>query len=440
MPSIRAVARDLKLHPKTIVAAYKEMMAQDWIYSKPRSGFMVKEKLPKLKPREFRSPAGEAYGKMSSAAKAHPSPKYVINDGFPDYRLAPIEPLTRYYKNAFYYGRTEKLSMFTDAEGSIRLRSVLANYLSESRALKIDPENILLTRGAHMAIYVAASLLIKPGDYVYVGEPGYGTANAIFEQLGAKLVRIPVDARGINVQEIERNLKTKKPKLLYVIPHHHHPTTVTLSATRRMKLVSLIRKHEFYVIEDDYDYEFHYGHRPILPLASADHKGYVLYIGSITKNLSYSLKAGYLVASQEIIARATEYKSLIEMRGDLLLHEALAALYESGVMQRHIRKSVKLYHERRDIFCKLLRLRLKGKVYFDKPQGGMAIWVRFNKKYSLRKIASLAAAKGLWMKDGSFYNTSNVNYNALRMGFASMDKSEMTRTIEILAQCIEAST
>ncbi|TWV95107.1 hypothetical protein [Chitinophaga pinensis] len=70
---------------------------------------------------------------------------------------------------------------------------------------------------------------------------------------------------------------------MYIVPHHHHPTTVTLSAARRMKLLSLIRKHRFYTIEDDYDYEFHYAHRPILPLAGADHAGYVLYIGSVTK-------------------------------------------------------------------------------------------------------------------------------------------------------------
>jgi len=438
LPSIRAIAKTFKLHPKTIVAAYKELMAQDWIYSKPRSGVIVSENLPRLKPRAFRNAEPKERIKLPATNKPQPSARYIINDGFPDYRLAPIEQLMRSYKNAFYYGHSEKLSMFTDLAGSPRLRSALARHLSESRALKITTDNVLVTRGAQMAIYLVASLLIEPGDYVFVGEPGYASANAIFEQLGAKLVRIPVDAGGMDVTEIEKSLKTKKPKLVYVIPHHHHPTTVTLSAARRMKLLSLMRDHKFYIIEDDYDYEFHYNHRPILPLASADHNGYVVYIGSITKNLSYSLRAGYLVASEGIIGRAINHKNLIDSRGDLLLQDALAALYENGTMQRHIRKSLKLYHERRDFFCELLDKKLKGRISFKKPQGGMAVWVRFDKKYSLPKISAIAATKGLWMKDGSFYNSSAINYNSLRIGFASLDRTEMVKVVEILAQCIEA--
>lgn len=435
LPSIREMAKELKLHRKTIVAAYDEMAAQDWVYSKPRSGIIVSEHLPELKPRTFKSiTENKVEPEISSGIINSFKFKYIINDGFPDYRIAPIEQLLKYYKNAFYYGDTEKLSLFTDPAGSPRLRHALSKYISASRIVKIKTENILITRGAQMAIYIAASLLIKPGDYVYVGEPGYGTANKTFEQLGAKLIKVPVDENGIDVDALEKKIKTKRPKLLYIIPHHHHPTTVTLSAARRMKLLSLIRQHQFYVIEDDYDYEFHYSHNPILPLASADHDGYVLYVGSITKNLSYSFRVGYLVASEKIISKATAYKSLMDIRGDLLLEDALATLYENGTMQRHIRKSVKLYHERRDMFCDLLKQGLGSKVNFNIPAGGMAVWTHFNKKYSLSKISALAATKGLWMKDGSFYNTGDINHNALRMGFASLEKKEMIKIIEILSQ------
>ncbi len=439
LPSIRELARELMLHPKTIVAAYEEMALQDWIYSKPRSGMIVVENLPELKPQTFYSAANKTVDSVSKSGKEMKQPKfkYIINDGFPDYRLAPIEQLLKQYKNSFYDGHTELFSSLSPAAGSINLRTALAKYLSETRALNVNAENLLITRGAQMAIYLTAALLLKNGDTVIVGEPSYTFANRIFEQAGAKLIGIPVDKDGIDTDAIEKYCQKKAPKLIYIIPHHHHPTTVTLSTARRMKLLSLIQKYNFYLIEDDYDYEFHYTHKPILPLASAEQNGHVIYIGSITKNLSPSIRVGYMIASQDIIDKAAEHKKLIDIKGDALSENALATLYGNGTMQRHINKSLKLYKERRDKLCDLLQEELGSKIFFKIPDGGMAVWVEFNKKYSLPKIAALAATKGLWMSDGLFYNSGNTNYNALRIGFASLNEKEMKAIIGIIRSVID---
>ncbi|HEY6902570.1 MAG TPA: PLP-dependent aminotransferase family protein, partial [Puia sp.] len=266
LPSVRELATTMELHPRTIVAAYNEMAAQDWIYSKPRSGMIVSTNLPELKPRSFQERKKGPYNIRVSNDNIHaPRYKYVINDGFPDYRIAPISPLLRQYRNEFDDGYTEKASMSVEGAGSPELRSALAKYLGETRGIQAGPANIMITRGAQMAIYVAAALAIKPGDEVMVGDPSYFAASLTFEKLGARLIRIPVDEDGIDVDAIEKACR-RKPKLLYIIPHHHHPTTVTLSSPRRMKLLSLIREHRFTVIEDDYDYEFHFTHNPILPL------------------------------------------------------------------------------------------------------------------------------------------------------------------------------
>jgi len=130
--------------------------------------------------------------------------------------------------------------------------------------------------------------------------------------------------------------------LLYVIPHHHHPTTVTLSADRRMKLLDIIRNHKLPVIEDDYDYDFHYNRTPILPLASADHNGYVLYIGSITKSFASSVRIGYLLAGSEFIWQAARLREMIDIRGDVLMEEAMAILFKNGDMQKHLKNAVKI--------------------------------------------------------------------------------------------------
>ena len=224
--------------------------------------------------------------------------------------------------------------------------------------------------------------------------------------------------------------------MLYIIPHHHHPTTATLSAGRRMKLLSVIREFKQSIIEDEYDYDFHYARSPILPLASAGHGGYIIYIGSITKTFASSIRIGYLVAPEDFVIQAAELKKMIDIRGDVLLEESLATLFNNGDMQRHLKKAVKIYHQRRDLFCHLLQNEFEGKLSFIKPSGGMSVWVKFDKRFDLKEVSLKAGAKGLFMADGSTYNTGKVNYNALRMGFASLNEKEIQGVIAILKKLI----
>jgi len=325
----------------------------------------------------------------------------------------------------------------TDLAGTESLREVLVGYLSETRGTNVRPENIMITRGAQMAIYLAAALLIQPGDNVLVGEPNYFMANAIFKQLGAQLVTVPVDDQGIDTDKVEAVLKKKKIRMLYIIPHHHHPTTVSLHPERRMRLLEIIRKYKLAVLEDDYDYSFHYSSAPILPLASTNHDGCVIYIGSATKLLAPSIRIGFMVAPKPFIDQAAKWRRLIDIRGDNIMETALANLIRNGDIGRHIKKSNKIYHHRRDLLCELLEERLKDVVTFRKPTGGMAVWAQFNKRFPLSAIATKAAGMGLFMNDGSFFNNPKINYNAIRFGFASLNESEMERIFEILRKAIK---
>ncbi|HWB24436.1 MAG TPA: PLP-dependent aminotransferase family protein [Chitinophagaceae bacterium] len=444
LPSSREMSDILQVHRKTVVAAYEELYVQDWIETQPRKGVMVSQHLPEIKPRSFR-PEKNKHSYMAEAPFAFKrlapgmpvqagkqNYRLALNDGFPDARIAPLDLLFKEYRRLFNKSTSPILSMQGDKAGSVRLRTAIAGFLSATRGLNITAGNVLLSRGAQMAIYMAAAMLIKPGSTVIVAEPNYLMANMIFEQFGAKLLRVPADTDGIDVDAIERICRKKKPSLLYVIPHHHHPTTVTLSAERRMKLLQLVRDYDFPIIEDDYDYDFHYNHNPILPLASAHHSGNVIYIGSLTKFLAPSIRVGYMAAPENFIQQVAQLKLMIDIRGDSLLEEALASLSNAGHIQRHLKKSVKLYHQRRDMFCGLLEKELTGIVSFTKPQGGMAVWATFNKKYPLQVIAQRVAEQGLYMSNGSTYNSGNINYNALRMGFASLNENEMSEVVSII--------
>jgi GntR family transcriptional regulator/MocR family aminotransferase len=448
LPSSREMAALLRVHRKTIIAAYDELYAQDWIETIPRKGIIVSQHLPELKPRTFKAVAkATGYGENTGFAFKKPvqlsSPVFrsrtqqlMFDDGFPDARIAPVDLLMREYSRLFKQRSSRQRIMYGDVGGSFNLRNSLVQFLSATRALNTTMQNILMTHGAQMAIHIAASLIIKPGSTVIVGKPNYFMADMIFQQLGAKLAKVPVDENGIDINAIEKICKRKKPAMLYIIPHHHHPTTVTLSADRRMKLLQLIREENLPVIEDDYDYDFHYSRSPILPLASADHNGNVIYIGSLTKTLAPSVRMGYMVAGANFIKEAANLRRLIDIRGDDVFEEALAALFANGTMQRHFKKSVKLYQQRRDLLCERLQ-ELTPYISFTKPAGGMAVWTRFNKKISLPDVARRAAEHGLSMSDGSTYNYGNENYNALRIGFASLNEKEIEESVSILKKVMK---
>ncbi|KAA2242567.1 PLP-dependent aminotransferase family protein [Chitinophaga agrisoli] len=448
LPGSRELALILQVHRKTIVAAYQELFTQDWIETIPRKGVIVSQKLPEIKPRSFKAVAKipayagntgfpfQQVGPYPATMVRSGEHRLMINDGFPDHRIAPIDMLMREYRSLFHSPGIKRYAAYGSMSGPLSLRTELTGFLSETRGLNIGAQNILLTHGAQMSIYIAARLILKPGATVLVGDPNYFMADMIFQQCGAKLQRIPLDEQGMDVDAIAAICKRKKPDLLYIIPHHHHPTTVTLSAERRMKLLELIRQYRFPVIEDDYDYDFHYGGSPILPLASADHDGNVIYIGSLTKSLATFMRVGYMVAPENFIQEAAVLRRIIDIRSDNVLEEALATLFRNGDMQRHLKKSVKLYHERRDHLCNLLDQELKHVVKFHKPAGGMAVWAQFDKKYPLPAIAAKAAANGLLMSDGASYSFHTHNYNALRMGFASLNEKELSEVVEILKKLV----
>ena len=171
-------------------------------------------------------------------------------------------------------------------------------------------------------------------------------------------------------------------------------------------------------------------------MASAEHNGNVIYIGSITKSFTSSFKVGYMVAPQNFIAETLKLRRLIDIRGDNLMEEALAILFNNGDMQKHLKKSLKLYHRRRDLFCDLLQDAIGKHITFEKAAGGMALWVRFNKKNLLPFLSQQASALGLFINDGSFYNSGGVNYNGLRMGFASLNEKEMEEAVRVLRKVV----
>jgi GntR family transcriptional regulator/MocR family aminotransferase len=447
LPGSRELALSLAIHRKTILAAYDELLAQGWVEMIPRKGTFVAQFLPEIKPQKITKEEIAGYYPQKTnflideaSLASFPLENYlpvadlIINDGFPDIRLTPVELYLRELRSVCRQTAFQRYYSYGSTKGADYLRETLSVFLSETRGLAISSDNVMITKGAQMGIYLAGKLLIKPGDDIIVGEPGYFAATLTFEQFGATINRVPVDDFGIDVDAVELLCKTKKIKLIYVIPHHHHPTTVTLIPERRLRLLALAAQYKFAIIEDDYDYDYHYASNPIMPMASLDQHGNVIYIGTLSKVLAPSIRVGFIIAPANFINAAAKLRRCIDGQGDSLMEAAIAQLYRNGTIVRHIKKAVKAYRERRDNFCKLLKEQIGDKVSFKTPGGGMSVWATFNDT-DIKLISARAAKKGLQVSDGRIYNTY-ANYNSCRLGFASLNLEEQGRAITILAESL----
>lgn len=437
LPGSRQLADALDVHRKTVQSAYDELQAQGWIDVLPKRGSFVAQVLPEMVPASFHS------AEMTEPAPALPSlpfntriviphqirERIAFNDGLPDVRLAPRDELARLYSTYIRFGEPAVLQ-YGSVYGQPRFREVFSRFLNETRGLRSGPENLLTTRGSQMGLYLAGLALLHPGDNVIVGEWNYRATNMTLETLGARLQTVPVDEDGLVVDAVEDLCRQMPVKALYVTSHHYHPTTVTLKPERRVRLIALATKYRFFIIEDDYDYDFHYANRPVLPLASADRN--VIYLGSFTKRLAPAFRVGYVVAPEELIAEMAKHRRIIDRQGDSILELCLADLLENGVLKRHAAKALKMYRQRRDLACELLKEYLGDAIRFQVPEGGLAIWAKFDPAVNLPLFSEKAAAKGVYLSNGAAY----PGLNACRIGFASLNEKELTEGVQVLARCL----
>ena len=443
LPGSRTLSELLNVHRKTVVACYEELLLQGWVESIPKKGTFINANLPELHQQEFllktnvssKTNIGFQFYKDKSLERVFPEINegfMYLNDGISDARLTPTEDIARTYRRICSKKEIYKEMSYGSLFGNEKLRITLANYLNKTRGLNIDKENVLITRGSQMGIYLSSKLLLKEGDVIVVGQTNYGSADTNFLQRTTNLVRVSVDENGLVTDEIEQICKKNPIKAVYVTSHHHHPTTVTLSAERRIHLLNLAKEYNFAIIEDDYDYDFNYNHSPILPLASHDINGNVIYIGSVCKTVAPVFRIGYVVAPKEFVNEAANQRRFIDRQGDALLELTFEDFIKSGDLDRHIKKVMKVYKARRDLFCQLLKEHFSTFFSFETPKGGMAVWVTLNRNYSWKTIAEIANKHKLEIGEWERYDIAKTGHNSIRIGFASYDEDEICELINRL--------
>lgn len=444
LPSSRALSQCIGVHRNTVTMAYQELEAQGWVDIKARKGVFVQEKMPLQKGEKLLAPAtlspqlGYTIHPTPSIKPVSipPSHQLAFDDGIPDVRLAPLAALGRAYRAVIQRASFRKELEYGSTLGSLALRKVLKEHLQATRGLGLELEHLMVTRGSIMGLYLVTQLLIKAGDKVVVGQLNYQTANSIFQQAGAQLLLLPVDEEGLVISQLKQLCQQHSIKAIYVASHHHHPTTVTLSADRRLQLLALAQQYQFAIIEDDYDYDYHYQRNPILPLASIDNFQQVIYIGSMSKVLAPAFRVGFVVAHPQLIQKMGQLRRIVDRQGDFPLEHALANLFQIGEIQRHLRKALKVYQERRDCLVQLLQKQCGGAIHFVAPKGGMALWAEFDPSIDMAKTGQAALKKGLLFRADNYYTPHVPALQGTRLGFASLQLSELETAVSLLQQSL----
>lgn len=452
LPGSRTLATSLGVHRNTVLAAYRELGAEGWIATAEARGTFVSPQIPDVSPRRFSAQAAVAreisprvgfdLGPQRVAALPPPAPLAVpllsslegpmsLGGGIPDVRLVPSAELARAMRRVLARRAVEVLS-YGDPAGPASLRTALARMVAATRGVAARAENVLVTRGSQMGIDLAARALVSPGDVVAVEALGYRPAWEALRAAGAKLVSLPVDTHGIDTAALEQLCAEQRVRGVYVTPHHQFPTTVTLAPARRLRLLEIARERRLFVLEDDYDHEFHYEGRPVLPLASADVHGVVVYLGTLSKVLAPGMRIGFVVAPEPLVARLAAIRRVVDRQGDHLLENAVADLLEEGEIQRHIRRAKRVYAERRERLASLLLARFSSVLSFRLPSGGTAIWTRVASDVPVDAWAARAEELGLVIQPARQFAFDGKTRPFLRLGFAQHDEREVREAIRRL--------
>lgn len=451
LPGTRSLAEGLGVHRSTVVAAYAELLAQGWVATKPGGATYVAAASPDPKPRRFAPKSGARPSLASTPgysvaaplveSSAPPTPPrggLMLWGGAPDLRLAPIETLARAYRRVTRLRGKSLLAYSPHFAGHPDLRRAVATLVSRARGLADDPESVLITRGSQMALDLTARSLIEPGDVVAVEALGYPNAINVFRRAGAKVVPIPLDRQGLDVDALLRLTRETRVRVVYVTPHHQFPTTVMLAPTRRLALLELARRERIAIVEDDYDQEFHYDGRPVLPLASSDPHGNVIYVGTFAKCLAPGLRLAFVVAPAPVLRRMTAERALIDRQGDAILECAVAELLEDGEVARHVRRMRRVYHARRDAFCSVLERELGHLLSYQRPPGGLQLWADVTPELDIELWQARARERGVFFQVGRQFTLDGSAVQCVRFGYGSLDEKEGAMALRRLRECLPA--
>ena len=447
IPSTRSLAKSLGISRTTVTSCYEQLLSEGYLETIVGSGTYVCAQLPDdllhstpvesvqktVSPIQLSKYAARL-ADMDTSLMSEPDLQISFRYGRPAFDHFPMQ-IWRKLLSRHCRENSTWLDYATDALGYKPLREAIARYLSRSRAVQCEPEQVIITNGTQQALYLIMRLLIELGDAIALEDPGYLSARRIFLSQGAKLLPIRVDESGLVVKDLAK-YANESIKLVYVTPSHQFPTGAILSLPRRLELLAWAQQNSAMIIEDDYDSEYRYGDRPIPALQGLAQTDLVLYIGTFSKVLFPSLRIGYLVLPQSFISLFARAKWLSDRSLPSLEQQVLTDFIEQGHLESHIRKMRSLYDLRRQALVQGLKANFGEKAKILGEKAGLHLMVRLQTHLTDEEIIQRAARVGVGMMSAQ---PSYLNANCAGefiFGYSELRQEQIQQGISRLAQVL----
>jgi GntR family transcriptional regulator/MocR family aminotransferase len=449
LPASRQLAQDLGVNRITVENAYAELEAEGLVYSKLGSGTYVLTPDTLLPLPQNSSGTswplwqhtlqdktiGTQLPDKALKTNRHPQP-ISFASGIGDANLFPAEDFRKVIQSVMRRDGIAALD-YGERNGHAPLRASIAHILA-SQGIQTQPENVLITAGSQQALSLVSQLLLNPGDTILVESPTYSGALDLFRALDFKVVGIPVDDQGMQVEELEKLLQQHHPKLIYTIPNFHNPTGTCLNGPRRRQLLVLADRYNVPILEDDFVGDLRYESRTQPALKALDPGGRVIYVSTFSKMLMPGLRVGFLVAEGPIYDCLVNFKRVNDLATSTLVQRALEAYVTVGRYQAHLRRSCQIFHKRRDTMVSAIKRYLPAGVHFDPPQGGLFIWLQLPKHLTSEALLPLAWEEGVDFAPGnSFFPDGKGGNNWLRLNFVAQAPDQINEGIKRLGKAIK---
>ncbi len=428
LPASRQLAKTLSISRTTVVQGYDQLISEGYLQTQLGAGTFVCSQIPDglifanrtaVNAPAAASPLAQfadvsttsaslnpprmlsAYGaRLAKTADYDPGANCPLSFryGLPDLSLFPIRQWRRLL-NRQAVESSQWMSYGNEPMGHAGLRQEISQYISEIRAVRCRPEQILITGGTQQALNLILQILINAGEAIAVEDPGYLSAKRIFSARGATIVPVPVDNDGIRVNEpgglaeTAAEVTQPTPRLIYVTPSHQFPTGVLMTLSRRLALLNWARENGALIVEDDYDSEFRYSGSPIPALQGLDEHDCVLYVGTFSKVMFPGLRLGYVVVPPALVDVFRRAKWLCDRQCSLIDQSALAEFIREGYLAQHIRRMRNVYDRRRRLLVESLRQSVPG-VSIPGDASGLHILARFGDEARLSELL-IRQAQGL---------------------------------------------
>jgi len=403
LPASRGLAQSLGVSRATVEAAYAQLEAEGFIERRVGSGSFVSQQVQTLRPSAGRRtsvrPAAARLSQrggamFSSGGLRDFSVPRAFAPGLPETRRFPLQTWERLQRQVLRDYGTRAL-LHSSPQGVEPLRQVVADYVNLERGAQATAERVLVLTSSQQALTLCANVLFDAGDTVFIEDPVYHGARKAFDSAGLVCVPIAVDADGMRVEALHSSKRAAAAKAVFLTPSHQFPTGTTLSLERRLAVIEWARRQQAWIIEDDYDSEFHYEGRPTACVQGLDVNARTIYIGTFSKSLFPGLRLAYLVLPPALVEPMTVARTLLDGHSAALAQLTLARFIEGGHFGAYVRAMRGVYAERRDALAKLARKHLSPFLTPRVPSGGMQLPCLLNCDISEAKVVAAAQEAGI---------------------------------------------